>query len=579
MTERIFRNKKTLKHFTSADTNALIIAIAFFQLLFSCGNTEGNTGSDPVNPELDSMQAIWNYYNRVGSYDSLISCTRPFLEEARKEKDSLSVLYSVTGISQAYLFAGNIDSVKAYMDYTEEYKDYSQQLADSKINALIYLIEGSYAMKVSLDYSYALKSYLAGYECIADDNDINNSIVFLSNITHIFYIRSDKNGMEYSQKAWELSENTANTQAHCIAAVAMAQMNYISGQFEKALEYSAFAEKVAIENRQLSQLAVINLIYADIYSKNGMPDKAYAKYNEAVRYSEYTEPGTISCIFLNFGDLKEKTGLIGDAISLYKQGLAISLRHKNVEFRSELLKRLASLYYKTNEKDSALAYYHAYGLHSDNVAKDDMERKLNELLIHTLNIEHDNENALNRMAIMEANRRTVICIFIIIIMMTIILSAYFIKIRKNKMNRLLVQQDRNYRQRIDIEKSFRFPIAEKANDENLKDRELYEKIESLMDKDKIYRRKDISLDIIAEALGTNRTYISKCINNIAKMTFYNYINMYRIREATDIISKGNMNFKELSDFLGYSSLSVFYRAFQRDTGLLPGKYRQAIRNT
>ena len=100
-----------------------------------------------------------------------------------------------------------------------------------------------------------------------------------------------------------------------------------------------------------------------------------------------------------------------------------------------------------------------------------------------------------------------------------------------------------------------------------------------MDKDKIYRRKDISLDIIAEALGTNRTYISKCINNIAKMTFYNYINMYRIREATDIISKGNMNFKELSDFLGYSSLSVFYRAFQRDTGLLPGKYRQAIRNT
>lgn len=237
------------------------------------------------------------------------------------------------------------------------------------------------------------------------------------------------------------------------------------------------------------------------------------------------------------------------------------------------------MYYKTNEKDSALAYYHAYGLHSDNVAKDDMERKLNELLIHTLNIEHDNENALNRMAIMEANRRTVICIFIIIIMMTIILSAYFIKIRKNKMNRLLVQQDRNYRQRIDIEKSFRFPIAEKANDENLKDRELYEKIESLMDKDKIYRRKDISLDIIAEALGTNRTYISKCINNIAKMTFYNYINMYRIREATDIISKGNMNFKELSDFLGYSSLSVFYRAFQRDTGLLPGKYRQAIRNT
>ena len=244
-----------------------------------------------------------------------------------------------------------------------------------------------------------------------------------------------------------------------------------------------------------------------------------------------------------------------------------------MEFRSDLLRRLSALYYSVGNDEAALEYYHAYGMITDSIPQEERERSFNDLLLSYRDMEHDNEIHLSEMALMEANRRVTLCIFIIVLILIIAGGMLFIIVQKNKADRRLVRQDRNWERRMDMEKAFSSRNVEENTDAD-REKQLYGKLGLLMERDRIYRKKDISLDMIAALVGTNRTYISKCINNIAAMTFYNYLDTYRIREAKDIIRSGSMNFKELSDFLGYSSLSVFYRVFQRETGMTPGKYRK-----
>lgn len=88
----------------------------------------------------------------------------------------------------------------------------------------------------------------------------------------------------------------------------------------------------------------------------------------------------------------------------------------------------------------------------------------------------------------------------------------------------------------------------------------------------------MSIDRMARTVGSNRVYVSRAINSCTGGNFYRYLDSYRIKEATRIIQNAgrDISFKALSDEVGYSDISVFYRAFKRETGCTPAIYRAQI---
>ncbi len=117
-----------------------------------------------------------------------------------------------------------------------------------------------------------------------------------------------------------------------------------------------------------------------------------------------------------------------------------------------------------------------------------------------------------------------------------------------------------------------------GNKSHLKDsveQELLVKFESEIVNKKVYLQSNMSLNLVAEKLETNRSYISKIINSVYKMNYNDYINKLRIDEACNIICNNtnpNFTIDHLYSEVGFGGKTTFYTAFKKYTGVTPAVF-------
>lgn len=107
------------------------------------------------------------------------------------------------------------------------------------------------------------------------------------------------------------------------------------------------------------------------------------------------------------------------------------------------------------------------------------------------------------------------------------------------------------------------------------ERELLEKFEKMVVGEKEYLMNNLSLNDLALKLETNRSYISKLINNVYGINFNEYINKLRIKEACRIIFENtnpNFTIDHLFSEVGFTGKSTFYTAFKKYTGVTPAVF-------
>lgn len=111
--------------------------------------------------------------------------------------------------------------------------------------------------------------------------------------------------------------------------------------------------------------------------------------------------------------------------------------------------------------------------------------------------------------------------------------------------------------------------------------ELHERMEHLLKEEQIFRNSDLRLNDLASHLGTNRTYVSRLINNKENSNFCDYINSHRIKYAKQLLSSQKseqMTLDEIALKAGFSSKSSFYRVFTKMEETSPAKYMKEIEN-
>ena len=109
--------------------------------------------------------------------------------------------------------------------------------------------------------------------------------------------------------------------------------------------------------------------------------------------------------------------------------------------------------------------------------------------------------------------------------------------------------------------------------------DLMARFTTLMIEEQLFTDPSLTVSSMADRLGTNRTYLSKAINETTGKSFTQLVNEYRIRQAIVEISDlvANKPLKQIAAEVGFSSLSTFYACFQSGTGMTPACYRSQLK--
>ena len=549
----------------------LLTAVFVFSPFFSL---EARGGMDASRDS--EYLSRWAKYNQTGQYDSVIVAARPALDSALLSGDSSTALMLSVMTAQAYMFTENEDSARYWIHMAEQLGVDNGSLP-SKI--VFYNTKALYAIKFKLDYSEALWCFLQGYEAATAVDNQYDRLGLLTNIVNVYYLRSDDGGMPYAMEALKIVDSCHITGfSQGLTYLAMAQMHYTKKDYNAAGLWIERADSIVHNGSYRSLTATVELLLGDLCLVYGSYGEAEEHYSVALRHPYNTEPGTMSRIYLNYGKCCELRGKTEKAADLYKLGLEISNNHGNVEFRLELLRRLTDIYCDSGSAGMFRYYYRQLRESLDTIVE--REREFNSLLLSNQRMRHELELSTNELELMKMRRRNMLWVFVSLIAFLLVASFYLLWRRQKRMYRILVDQHVHYVQQIEmLQAGVKQVNALPRDDNDAAEKELFLKLDAFMSRDKLFRQKDVSLDLLAQMTDSNRTYVSKAVNHYAGQSFSSWLNMYRISEAIRLMSRQDeMPLKQIADEVGYTSMSVFYNAFCKETGLPPGRYRKELQN-
>lgn len=103
---------------------------------------------------------------------------------------------------------------------------------------------------------------------------------------------------------------------------------------------------------------------------------------------------------------------------------------------------------------------------------------------------------------------------------------------------------------------------------------LFAKLVRLMEYDRIYTNEDLNREMLAQKLCTNYKYVVKAIKECDNgNSLTNFINTYRLRHATRLLSETDDSIMIVAEASGFSHRTLT-RLFQEQFGMTPTEYRK-----
>lgn len=570
-----------------------ILILLSYICIFSCGR------QTPVSPvpgffritseaELDSISDLYdsepdnigvglsllNYYASSGMMtDDALALSSKIYDVAEREGNDVAAHICNVYSAQAYVWANSLDSVSLY---EASLKYVSDNDSSTFFSILANNTIAIYLMKRDMDYSGALKYFSKALQVAEKMNDVFNQSAVLCNISSIYLIRGDTSGTKYARRAFTTAKQSGSPYVMINSAITLADMMLLNHNYKSAISYADTAEQYQKSWGIMEYGCVISLIRASANIELGNLTAASDNLEEAEKLISSAPEDIKTRYYMVLGNYLDRYGSPYEAIRYFN--MALSTPGCTYETRQKLYLKLSDIYSSSGEAVLALNSLRQYHKCIDSLSILQKERDFNALLIEYEKMSYEKQIAEKELTIERNGRAAIIVISILVVIAVISFSISFNYRRKSQMYHSLVERHQQY---MEKEKHFKenMAFAESSDHNDEKERKLFHQIESIMSDEKVYCMKDISLERISDMLSTNRSYVSKVINKYSQMSFYNYINSKRIEEATRILSdvSDNTPLKVLSDRLGFNTISTFYRAFQKETGCPPSKYRDEIR--
>ena len=126
-----------------------------------------------------------------------------------------------------------------------------------------------------------------------------------------------------------------------------------------------------------------------------------------------------------------------------------------------------------------------------------------------------------------------------------------------------------------LKKLIPFTKYRKTGLTSLLSQELKNKLEHIMNNEKPYLNHELRLNDVADLLKVSRNHASQIINENYNLSFFDFVNKYRIDEAIRLLLNNEvmrLNITQIAYSSGFNSRASFYKAFKKFTNTSPTNY-------
>ncbi|NVO20182.1 MAG: AraC family transcriptional regulator [Bacteroidetes bacterium] len=111
-----------------------------------------------------------------------------------------------------------------------------------------------------------------------------------------------------------------------------------------------------------------------------------------------------------------------------------------------------------------------------------------------------------------------------------------------------------------------------------KRQQIIDELKRLLEIEKVYSDSSVTLTVLANRAGISVPYLSQIINEEFKVSFSDFINSYRIKEAETLLSETHHKFtiQQIMYDVGFNSKSAFNNAFRKYCGCTPTELKERV---
>lgn len=432
------------------------------------------------------------------------------------------------------------------------------------------------------DLPGAITYYLKGMDAAKAIGDENFYYLLSNNLANAYLELKDKNGLKYTQECYNYAENTNNHWLIFVSTLCQADYYHTFSDDTRALLYINRAEEKLpfLKNVNLGELYNLK---GKIYTSINAFDKAALNFNLA-KVETHNKLERYLNVLNSEAEFEIKRKNYDKAEILLDSILLLSDESKNNHARIPALLNFSNLKKIQGDTKGAYEYLSKYSALKDSTTiystalmmADAAERyKFDELT---------SKLSQQKVETFKHQRNFYVVLSLLIIFLILLATILSWSRKQKRINLAIVNQIKGAQKREDILKE-KIQILEGKKRQNESEtvnrtlQKIIEDIEVLMKETKLYRDPNLTRDSLAEALGTNSTYLSKAISDNFRLNFNQFINSYRLKEAQDILSdvEDDTPIKNIGRMVGFNSSTSFYNNFKEATGMTPAAFREAAR--
>ncbi|MFH0735480.1 MAG: AraC family transcriptional regulator [bacterium] len=542
----------------------------------------------------------------------LFICFYPFVNYAQNNSiDSLKNLFASTKEDSTKVKILIKISAKYMSTEPDKALNYAHQAAELAKKAKFKFGEAEALYQIAYyyyqrsDLKEALEKFIT-VEKFCEKNKIENYLLKAINNIAVINARSGniKLALEYFIKLLKRTENTSKTSEWVLAVLNIGNCYHEMGDTNKAIE--KFSESYLLAKKY-------NFIYGINISLNNLSCLYYEQknYTEAKKYSAESfrianEKQDVELILessVNLADILNKLGDKNKALYYVLEGIKIAEKINAKKQLKTLYKNAAVYYSEMGDFKYAFEYQNKYQTIKDTIfneanakaiadlqTKYNIENKEKDLQIKDLEIKDKNFQLVAESIIFGLVLTTLIIVLLLYRKRNL---AYIDLVNKNL--ELMATEDRlKLMEQEDVKENIELRIIQmkggvknhlKYKNSTLNDdtrNRIMIDLTNLMEREKSFLDKDLSVEKLANLLNLNGKYLSQIINENFGENFPNFINELRIKEARRLLispEHAHLSLEAIGEIVGFHSKPSFNNAFKKFTGITPSFYKNTASKT